>query len=56
MNQIGQGQQKGNTQKEEKMKLHNDLMERYMQSALKKYNSEQNLDEVCESLILHFPF
>ena len=25
--------------KEEKMKLHNDLMEQYMQSALKKYNT-----------------
>ena len=47
--------------KEEKMKLHNDLMERYMRSALKKYNAEESLDGVCDlflcqSLILHFPF
>ncbi|KAG2539660.1 uncharacterized protein LOC120692136 [Panicum virgatum] len=30
--------------KEQKMKLHNDLMEQYMQSALKKYNTEESID------------
>ena len=34
--------------KEEKMKLHNDLMERYMRSALKKYNAEESLDGVSD--------
>ncbi|CAL4940388.1 unnamed protein product [Urochloa decumbens] len=31
--------------KEGKMKMHNDLMEQYMKSALKKYNNEENFDE-----------
>jgi len=34
--------------KEQKMKLHNDLMEQYMQSALKKYNTEESIDGVCD--------
>lgn len=43
--------------KEEKMTLHNDLIERYMKSALNKYNDEEKLDEVCGLfcvLVFHF--
>ena len=42
---------------EEKMKLHSYLMEQYMQSALKKDNTEENLDEVCDLFsVFNIPF
>jgi hypothetical protein len=36
--------------KEERLKVHSNRMERYMKSALQKYNSEEKLPEVC----IHF--
>jgi hypothetical protein len=36
--------------KEERLKVHSNRMERYMKSALQKYNGEEKLSEVC----IHF--
>ena len=36
--------------KEERLKVHSNRMERYMKSALQKYNGEEKLHEVC----IHF--